>query len=216
MTCGIYRISRKGGPRSECYIGQSIDIERRWAGHIHLLVYQQHINRYLQGAWTAYGPAGIEFSVVKEIERWFSLEILKARLDQAEQMAIENYAASWNIAPVVAFDKLPIRGVSKKQGRAKAREIMFQRMLADIPDTVVGNRDIRVEPFEYRETKKKRRKLNEVYRADLAAGKERALAERVHAENQRQAELIEQKLQQRRAEGFAPCKLFVRGSLVAS
>lgn len=49
------------------YIGQTIDIKRRWHSHIYDLRNNNHINIYLQRAWNKYGENNFEFKILEEI-----------------------------------------------------------------------------------------------------------------------------------------------------
>ena len=60
---GIYCIENVVNNKK--YIGQSIDIDSRWAGHRRELNKQEHNNSYLQRAWNKYGADNFKFYVVK-------------------------------------------------------------------------------------------------------------------------------------------------------
>lgn len=62
---GIYAITNK--VNSKIYIGQSIDVDRRWNDHIKELNNGEHVNNYLQNAWTKYGQDNFEFGILEEI-----------------------------------------------------------------------------------------------------------------------------------------------------
>lgn len=66
MTCGIYKIYNT--IEDKCYIGQSLDIEKRWKGHVNELKKGKHINKKLQLAFDKYGIEAFEFSILKEVE----------------------------------------------------------------------------------------------------------------------------------------------------
>ena len=50
------------------YVGQSIDIERRWKHHKWGLTNEYHYNRHLLRAWNTYGESSFEFVVLEECE----------------------------------------------------------------------------------------------------------------------------------------------------
>lgn len=64
MSSGIYKIRciRNG----QCYVGSSKCIPRRWVEHRRLLRRGVSVCVYLQNAWTKYGEATFEFSVLEE------------------------------------------------------------------------------------------------------------------------------------------------------
>lgn len=66
MTCGIYMIQNKvNGKR---YIGQSVDIEKRWREHKSELNRGYHINKHLQNSWNKYKEDNFEFTVIWECD----------------------------------------------------------------------------------------------------------------------------------------------------
>ena len=66
MTCGIYMI--KNMVNSKIYIGQSVDIEKRWREHRSGLRGNDHDNKHLQNAWNKYGESNFEFTVICECD----------------------------------------------------------------------------------------------------------------------------------------------------
>ena len=67
IISGIYIIKNK--INDKVYIGSSVDIFKRWAGHKSYLNKQKHINIYLQRAWNKHGEESFEFIVVEEVEK---------------------------------------------------------------------------------------------------------------------------------------------------
>lgn len=61
---GIYEICNEINQKK--YIGQSKDIENRWARHKSQLNKNSHKNRHLQNAWNKYGEENFKFSIVEE------------------------------------------------------------------------------------------------------------------------------------------------------
>ena len=61
MSCGIYKITNKINGHS--YIGQSIDIERRWKKHINFP--KENSNYPLYRAFVKYGIENFNFEILK-------------------------------------------------------------------------------------------------------------------------------------------------------
>lgn len=64
MSIGIQKIENL--INGSIYIGQSIDIEKRWSTHISILNQNNHYNAHLQNAWNKYGSENFQFSIVEE------------------------------------------------------------------------------------------------------------------------------------------------------
>lgn len=65
MTAGIYRIRNR--VTGEVYIGSSVTVEYRIAGHIRALNDGRHENKPLQAAWTAHGAGVFSFGLLEVI-----------------------------------------------------------------------------------------------------------------------------------------------------
>lgn len=63
MSCGIYCIENKINGKK--YIGQSIDVEKRWIAHKAHLRTGNHVNSYLQRSWDKYGECVFDFYIVE-------------------------------------------------------------------------------------------------------------------------------------------------------
>src|SRR5574343_350651 len=66
-VCGIYLI--RNVKNNHLYIGQSVNIYKRWAGHRQLLTSNKHPSIHLQRAWNLYGKDAFEFSILIRCER---------------------------------------------------------------------------------------------------------------------------------------------------
>jgi len=62
--CGIYII--KNNINNKIYIGQSIDIHKRWANHKNELKRNKHVNIHLQRAWNKYGEENFNFNILEK------------------------------------------------------------------------------------------------------------------------------------------------------
>lgn len=61
---GIYKITNT--TNNKVYIGQSIDIHRRWDEHLRRLASNRHENAHLQSAWNCYGRDAFIFEIIDE------------------------------------------------------------------------------------------------------------------------------------------------------
>lgn len=66
VVCGIYCIENLVNCKK--YIGQSIDIYRRWRCHRNALNGNRHHNTYLQRAWDKYGENSFNFYILEECD----------------------------------------------------------------------------------------------------------------------------------------------------
>lgn len=66
MTIGIYKIENKINNKK--YIGQSINIEKRWKEHQYLLNLNKHHNYHLQNAWNKYKEESFIFNIIEECD----------------------------------------------------------------------------------------------------------------------------------------------------
>lgn len=78
---GIYKIKNK--VNDKIYIGQSVNIYKRWCDHRYYLNSNSHQNIHLQRAWNKYGKDSFEFSVIEEC--------LNLELDKREECYISFY-----------------------------------------------------------------------------------------------------------------------------
>ena len=82
IICGIYCIENMANHKK--YVGQSIDIYRRWKDHKRELKGNRHRNIYLQRAWNKYGENNFSFYIIEECS--------KNMLDEKEKF----YTAEFN------------------------------------------------------------------------------------------------------------------------
>lgn len=62
MPSGIYAIIHRDSGR--WYVGQSVNVNRRWNEHRSLLIRGEHINRHLQYSWNKYGEDAFDFDIL--------------------------------------------------------------------------------------------------------------------------------------------------------
>lgn len=78
---GVYKITNtKNG---KVYIGQSVDVKKRFKEHKRELRSNNHINCYLQDDWNIYGEKAFTFEVVQKCR--------SVHLDEIEQHLIKEY-----------------------------------------------------------------------------------------------------------------------------
>ena len=92
MSIGIYKIQNM--INGNVYIGQSVDIEKRWSTHKSELENEYHYNTHLQSAWNKYGGENFEFAIIEE-----------CNIDQLNQYEIywiakfDSYENGYNLTP---------------------------------------------------------------------------------------------------------------------
>lgn len=72
------------------YIGESLDIDKRWINHKNDLLNNQHANYYLQQDFNKFGKAFFKFEVLQEVEK-DSITITQSKLLMLENAYIEKY-----------------------------------------------------------------------------------------------------------------------------
>lgn len=86
IVSGIYCI--RNTINNKMYVGESIDIYRRWHEHIQDLRDGIHTNTHLQRSWNKYGEENFEFNILEECE--------EDKLFEREKYWIEAYDAFHN------------------------------------------------------------------------------------------------------------------------
>ena len=115
--CGIYTITNTTS--GKVYVGQSIDIRKRWVGHRNALDIGRHKNPHLQSAWCLYGEDNFKFAVV--------IECQQNELTSKEQLILDNVPMDlrYNVGPCVATPRLGCRHTPETIQRL--REIALAR-----------------------------------------------------------------------------------------
>lgn len=91
---GIYVITNM--TTGTVYIGQAVNIRRRWESHRHYLAANKHGNRYLQNAWNKYGADAFKFSIHTSFAD-LPMPSAKFVLDAAEIEAIKLFPDTYNL-----------------------------------------------------------------------------------------------------------------------
>jgi group I intron endonuclease len=86
---GIYKITNK--INGMVYIGESLDIERRWAEHKADLDSNKHHSRKLQKDWNKYGEDNFIFEVIEELNQEYSSSLKKLISLALEDRYIKQY-----------------------------------------------------------------------------------------------------------------------------
>lgn len=95
MKAGIYQITNK--VNGNCYIGSSVDLQRRRRQHFNHLSNGSHVNSYLQNAYEKYGSDSFEFEIIETIE---IDNQIKETLLEREQFWIDTIHPEYNILPI--------------------------------------------------------------------------------------------------------------------
>lgn len=91
---GIYLITNT--VTGTVYVGQAVNIRKRWEVHRSTLAAGKHGNRYLQRAWTKYGADAFQFSILRDLSD--APEAARAAaLNDAEIEALASYQDVYNL-----------------------------------------------------------------------------------------------------------------------
>lgn len=89
-VCGIYSITSKHNGKK--YIGQSINIYKRWKDHLRLLKKNKHHSQYLQNHYNKYSIKDLTFEVLEEVS---DLTLLTEK----EQYYMDLFKSEFNACP---------------------------------------------------------------------------------------------------------------------
>lgn len=90
MASGVYIITNTVSRKR--YVGQAVDIHRRWRNHSSSLERGKHSNIHLQRAWSRYGGVAFVFEIVEVVTDC-------EQLDAREQWWMDALNPEYNIAP---------------------------------------------------------------------------------------------------------------------
>lgn len=90
MASGVYIITNTVSRKR--YVGQAVDIHRRWRNHRSSLERGRHANIHLQRAWSRYGGESFTFEVLEVV-------VDPGQLDACEQRWMDALLPEYNIAP---------------------------------------------------------------------------------------------------------------------
>lgn len=107
----VYKIVHR--TTGQCYVGSSVDHERRWRRHREDLHCGRHHNTALLRAWKKYGPGAFDFVVVEECPT--------SRLRDRERYWIKELAPAYN--SLACLDE----GILKHSDEAKRKMSAAQR-----------------------------------------------------------------------------------------
>lgn len=129
MTCGIYCIRNK--INNNKYIGQSVNIEKRFETHKYFLNKNSHHNQHLQRAWNKYGKHNFEFSILKRCKHQY--------LDRFEKLYIRQHNSIENGYNIIyGYQDRRVIHSGKRLGMSKSTTKtgiygLSKRKRADIP-----------------------------------------------------------------------------------
>ena len=92
MPSGIYRITNQ--VNGKCYIGSTINLQKRRRGHFGALRRGKHHNGFLQRAFNKYGKAAFVFEVLQHTDA-------KSLIEQ-EQHYLDSLSPEYNISPTAS------------------------------------------------------------------------------------------------------------------
>lgn len=125
MTCGIYLISCNGKP----YIGQSINIEKRWYEHLRKLKSHKHNNPIIQRIYNKHGIQSLTFQILQVCSK----NMLK-ELEQHWCNQYDSFNCGCNISPIRKSSMLgSYHSIESKQliSKSKSNTIPSNRRLVE-------------------------------------------------------------------------------------
>ncbi|HVX57596.1 MAG TPA: GIY-YIG nuclease family protein [Candidatus Saccharimonadales bacterium] len=117
---GIYLITNTIS--GKVYVGQAINIRRRWESHRHYLTKGEHRNSYLQRSWTKHGPDKFIFSVLVDLSA-IAPDQLCVALNKAEIDALAAFPNTYNL--MQAGISAPVAGPETRAIWSEQRKAMW-------------------------------------------------------------------------------------------
>ena len=118
---GIYMI--RNIENNHIYIGQSVDINRRWSNHKSLLRFNKHYSSYLQRAWNLYTECKFEFTIL------YLCEAKSIILQEAEQFYMDLLKPEYNLCSSIptnighsCSDEVRAKISASNKGKPKSEE----------------------------------------------------------------------------------------------
>ena len=113
-VCGIYLI--RNTINNKLYVGQSVNIYKRWDNHKRLLLLGRHTSSHLQRAWDLYGSDAFDFSIILKCERNIK------QLTELEQYWIDTLKPEYNSRSAVDSTAGTLSSDEVKQKISKANK----------------------------------------------------------------------------------------------
>jgi len=126
---GIYKIINS--VNNHCYIGSSIDIEKRWGEHRRALSKGQHHSLYLQRAWEKYDEKSFNLEIVEEC-------VIMILLDR-EQYYLNTQHPEYNISPTAGSSRGVKRTLEQRQKMSGAGHPRFGKQNSDKHNSIIRN-----------------------------------------------------------------------------
>lgn len=128
--CGIYKITNQ--INGKCYIGQSVDIEKRWHQHKRrsLVLGSTEYDSYFHRAIRKYGLENFSFEVLEEC--------LKEELNEKETFYVSRYSSN----QVESGYNLTAGGDSVSQKSKKLSDEELQNVISDLKNTTLSQAEI--------------------------------------------------------------------------
>lgn len=119
MTSGIYKIVNI--ITNDCYIGSSVNINKRKNQHFNLLKHKEHHSIYLQNAYNKYGKDNFIFNILElcekdkciEREQWF-IDNINSKYNMSKTVINSNYGSKHKLNRKKPVYKKSIKGLYNK------------------------------------------------------------------------------------------------------
>lgn len=124
---GIYLIRNK--LNNKVYVGQSINLVRRWREHKSSLRKGKHRCSHLQNSWNKYGEDNFEFLIVEELDNInYEKEVVKEKLKKLEEKYMKKYKCGRDTHSYNEFNPLrsPVGGTWPKGEKVKCIKPVLQ------------------------------------------------------------------------------------------